>query len=138
MIGRRPVNRNRVSAAAANNPNRIDTATVTNTTITLLRRFIRKLVWVTATMKLCRVGSLGKNDGVAVMTSERGLKAVLIIQYTGKTHTRLKMMPRVFARQCRIPRRRRRVVVAVLVTGPPRIAGDYGYTPRSRPPAAAR
>src|SRR5699024_7943219 len=130
MIGRRPVNRNRVSAAAAKRPSSTETATVMETTITLLRRFSRKFVWLTATMKLCRVGSLGKNVGVDVITSERGLNAVLTIQYTGNTHTRLKMMPSVFARQCRLPRRRRGVAGALLVTGPPRIARDYGCRPR--------
>src|SRR5699024_10128772 len=124
MIGRRPVKRNRVSAAAANRPSRIETATVMKTTITLLRRLSRKLVWVMATMKLCRVGWLGKNVGVDVITSERGLKAVLIIQYTGKTHTRLNRMPRVFARQCR--RLRRALVGWEMLTGPPPIAADYG------------
>src|SRR5699024_2122130 len=108
----------------ANRPSRIETATVMKTTITLLRRLSRKLVWVMATMKLCRVGWLGKNVGVDVITSERGLKAVLIIQYTGKTHTRLNRMPRVFARQCR-RLRRRGLVGWEMLTGPPPIAAGY-------------
>src|SRR5699024_4654762 len=106
MIGRRPVKRNRVSAAAANRPSRIETATVMKTTITLLRRLSRKLVWVMATMRWCRAGGLGKTAGVDVTTTGRGLRAVLLIQYTGKTHPSLNRRPRVFARQCRRLRRR--------------------------------
>ena len=80
MIMRRPRNRKRDSAADANSPNRIDRITAPATTITLVRRLSRKPDCVIATTKLWIVGFVGKNTGVDVMISDRGLTAVLTIQ----------------------------------------------------------
>src|SRR5450756_294403 len=87
MIVRRPRNRNRDSAAEASNPSTIDSTTAPATTITLLRRLRRRFDCVNASIKLLSVGCLGKKIGVGVITSGRGLKAVLIIQYTCLLYT---------------------------------------------------
>ena len=113
MIDLRPRKRNLVSAAEARKPTTIAKITAEKTTITLLRRFDRKSVWVSAITKLSKFSRLGRNLGTGVSTSSRGLNAVFSIQYIGNSQTTTNSAARVVASQGRRIRRRRGTAVAL-------------------------
>ena len=141
MMARRPLNRYLLRAAEAKNARTTANTTAQPTTITELRRFVKKLVSVTAMTKLCIVGCSGQKCGVSEITSERGLKAVLIIQYTGKNHTRENSSASPLAPRWRVQCGRRLLVTgrapppgrmsAVVVTGPHPISGVVARTRHS-------